>query len=53
MGLVQCFARLTTMPVSVLNGEGPTLQEAHNHAARNALQESSLKNLKNNPFWDL
>ena len=43
MGLVQCFARLTTMPVSVLNGEGPTLQEAHNHAARNALQESSLK----------
>jgi len=38
MGLVQCFARLTTMPVSVLNGEGPTLAEAHNHAARNALQ---------------
>lgn len=38
MGLVQCFARLTTLPVSVLNGEGPTLQDAHNHAARNALQ---------------
>lgn len=37
-GLVQCFVRLTTMPVSVLNGEGATAQDAHTHAARNALQ---------------
>lgn len=52
MGLVQCFARLTTMPVSVLNGEGPTLAEAHNHAARNALQESSLKKWQTTLFFE-
>ncbi|XP_048243736.1 RISC-loading complex subunit tarbp2-like isoform X2 [Haliotis rufescens] len=37
-GLHQCLVQLSTMPVAVCHGSGPTLDEAHANAAHNALQ---------------
>jgi len=37
-GLFQCLLRLHTLPVSVVHGQGATVQDSHVEAARNALQ---------------
>ncbi|KAL3831264.1 hypothetical protein ACJMK2_023038 [Sinanodonta woodiana] len=37
-GLHQCLVQLSTMPIAVCHGTGPTVDESHAQAAHNALQ---------------
>ncbi|XP_048754575.1 RISC-loading complex subunit tarbp2-like [Ostrea edulis] len=41
-GQRQCLVQLSTMPVAVCHGVGPTVDEAHAHAAHNALHYLKL-----------
>lgn len=41
-GMHQCLVQLSTMPVAVCHGTGPTVDEAHAHAAHHALQYLKL-----------
>jgi RISC-loading complex subunit TARBP2 len=37
-GMHQCLVQLSTMPVAVCHGTGPTVDEAHANAAHHSLQ---------------
>lgn len=37
-GCFQCLVQLSTLPVAVCQGSGPTSKDAQNQAARNALE---------------
>ncbi|XP_052805758.1 RISC-loading complex subunit tarbp2-like isoform X1 [Mya arenaria] len=41
-GMHQCLIQLSTMPVAVCHGTGPTVDEAHANAAHNSLQYLKL-----------